>query len=84
MYDVQLPTKPMHLIESQVKVAMKPDGHIEIYEDGRGVERGQEGIFMVCFSGKDRLSEIYYYTYFKGEIAKISEEQITEVYKNKK
>lgn len=84
LYNVQLPTKPMRLIESQVKTTMKPDERIEIYEDGGDIERGREGIFMVCLSGKNRLSEIHYYTYFKGEIAKISEEQIAEVYKNKK
>ncbi len=74
LYNVQLPTKPMRLIESQVKITMKTDERIEIYEDGRDIERGREGIFMVCLSGKNRLSEIHYYTYFKGEIAKISEE----------
>lgn len=84
VFNAQLPTKPMRLIEAQVKTTMKPDERIEIYEDGGDIERGREGIFMVCLSGKNRLSEAHYYTYFKGEIAKISEEQIAEVYKNKK
>lgn len=84
LYNVQLPTKPMRLIKAQVKTIMKPDERIEIYEKRRDIERGREGILMVCLSGKNRLSEIQYYTYFKGEIAKIPEEQIVEVYKNKK